>query len=159
MTFDPARQIHYRECKYCLSRLYQIQTSILPAMTISTEWVGLSTTGLLSISAGFAWDGPSGPTQDTPDTLRASLVHDALYDLLRRGLIGMELRATVDRLLRDILKEDQIACGILPDDGRADLWLAGVRLFAEGAAMAGGGDPVLVAPRDYIRVGDNEYRD
>ena len=28
---------------------------------------------------GYAWDGPSGPTIDTPDAMPASLVHDGLY--------------------------------------------------------------------------------
>ena len=43
--------------------------------------------GKLTIKAGFAWDGPSGPSIDTKAFIRASLVHDALYRLMSKGVI------------------------------------------------------------------------
>ena len=56
----------------------------------------------LAIWEGYAWDGASGPAIDTPSFMRASLVHDVLYQCMRRGRISRELRREADRLLRDI---------------------------------------------------------
>ena len=62
--------------------------------------------GELLISKGYVWDGPSGPTIDTKSFMRGSLVHDALYQLLREGAIGQELREYADRLLREMCLAD-----------------------------------------------------
>ena len=63
--------------------------------------------GLLIISAGYAWDGPSGITIDTKSFMRGSLFHDAVYQLLREGkLIIPDGRKLADKLLRAICIED-----------------------------------------------------
>ena len=41
----------------------------------------------LSISPGYAWDGASGPTFDTGNSMAASLVHDAGYQLIRNRVL------------------------------------------------------------------------
>lgn len=61
----------------------------------------------LTVSAGFIWDGASGPTLDTKATHRASMFHDALYKLLRKGLLPQARKATADKLLRDLMIEDR----------------------------------------------------
>ncbi|HUS89668.1 MAG TPA: hypothetical protein VMW91_10000, partial [Desulfosporosinus sp.] len=38
------------------------------------------------IHKGYAWDGPSGPTFDTPNFMLGSLVHDVFYQAMREGL-------------------------------------------------------------------------
>jgi hypothetical protein len=43
-------------------------------------------------SKGYAWNGPSGPTLDTRNFMRGSLVHDALYQLMREGRMDNGLR-------------------------------------------------------------------
>ena len=60
----------------------------------------------LWIFQGYAWDGPSGPTIDTKDSMRASLVHDALYQLIREGHLPQAYRKQADILLREIAIED-----------------------------------------------------
>lgn len=66
---------------------YQLPTGthiLLPIKGVALEVPGflkLHESGLLEISAGYAWDGPSGPTFDNPKTLFPSLVHDAIYQL------------------------------------------------------------------------------
>lgn len=45
-------------------------------------WVRLGQDGFLTVSAGYAWDGPS-VVPDFRSLMRASLAHDALYQLLR----------------------------------------------------------------------------
>ena len=64
------------------------------------------TAGGIIIKSGFEWDGASGPTVDTRNTMRASLVHDALYECIERGVIDARRRKDVDREFRIILKQD-----------------------------------------------------
>ena len=133
--------IHYRDgYKYQLCEPYQCQTPIRPAVTIHADYLHLTDTGLLGVEKGYAWDGPSGPTLDPPCSLRASLVHDALYQLLRECYLGHEWRAVTDRLFHTILIEDGMW------RPRAWYWYQGVRWGAGPAARPSGGRPVLVAP-------------
>lgn len=98
--------IRYRSLKaykYSLAETYSVYVGILPiGPPIYTDYLDLSREGVLKIRAGYAWDGPSGPAIDTKNFIRGSLVHDAGYQLLRRGLLPMEKRVEFDRLLRDV---------------------------------------------------------
>ena len=60
----------------------------------------------LTIYKGYAWDGPSGPTWDTENFMRGSLVHDALYQLLRAGVLPQSARRYADDLLREMCLSD-----------------------------------------------------
>jgi hypothetical protein len=61
----------------------------------------------LIVKQGYAWDGPSGPTIDTKNFMRGSLVHDALYQLCREGFLEKNTyRPIADRLLYDLVRED-----------------------------------------------------
>ena len=62
--------------------------------------------GSLTVYAEYAWDGPSGPTIDTANFMRGSLVHDALYQLMRRGLLPQSEREGADKAIRDLCIED-----------------------------------------------------
>lgn len=62
--------------------------------------------GDLVIHKGYAWDGPSGPTFDTPEFMRGSLVHDALYQLIEENVIPWGHRRMADRELWRICRED-----------------------------------------------------
>lgn len=59
----------------------------------------------LEFFAGYAWDGPSGPTIDTPSFMRGSLVHDGLYQLIREGLIPEAARKAADAELVAVCKD------------------------------------------------------
>ena len=61
---------------------------------------------ILSIKAGYAWDGVSGPTVDSKATMYPGLVHDALYQLIRLGILHQGSRKEADKLFRRLLKED-----------------------------------------------------
>jgi len=82
--------IRYRgDYKYQLADGYEINISIKPKTDSKTEFIDLDINGNLKVKKGYAWDGPSGPVIDTKENLRASLVHDALYQLMRhRKLIS-----------------------------------------------------------------------
>ena len=71
----------------------------------------------------YAWDGPSGPTIDTKNSLRASLVHDIFYQAIRNGVIPDSYRRLADKEFRLILKEDEMSFI------RRWIWWVGVRIF------------------------------
>jgi len=63
--------------------------------------------GYLTIHKGYAWDGPSGPAIDTRNFMRGSLIHDALYQLMREKQLDKTIyRKKADRLLQKICGED-----------------------------------------------------
>lgn len=62
--------------------------------------------GKMTIRKGYSWDGPSGPAIDTKNFMRGSLIHDALYQLLRGKVLPPHLRKRADEILRDICLED-----------------------------------------------------
>ena len=118
---------HYR---YTLFADYQHQTSLGIVLPVEIPPViALAINGLLTVRKGYAWDGPSGPTIDTPNFMRGSLVHDVLYQLMREELIPQEHREYADKLLREICLEDGMS------QIRAWVVYQGVRLGgASGAA-------------------------
>lgn len=94
-----------RGYKYQLMEDYLIETNFATD-DICTRFIHLFWNGELKIMTGYAWDGPSGPTIDTRTFMRGSLVHDALYQLMREGHLPQESRKYADDLLRKICLED-----------------------------------------------------
>lgn len=125
--------------KYQLAEDYGIQTDIIPPSPIHHDLFHFDGTGFLIVRKAYAWDGPSGPTIDTSDSMRGSLVHDVLYQMIGMGALPMEYREKADYLLYDILREDGMA------DFRAWAWLRAVRAFGHGPAAAEE-KPVKIAP-------------
>ena len=73
----------------------------------SGDWIRLETDGTLFIANGYSWDGASGPALDTPDFMRGSCAHDALYQLQKAGLLDRKLyRKEADELLLWLCKLD-----------------------------------------------------
>ncbi|MFA5387291.1 MAG: hypothetical protein WC322_02740 [Candidatus Paceibacterota bacterium] len=73
---------------------------------IQTKFISISLTGLMEFCYSYSWDGPSGPTYDSKDFMRASLIHDGGYQLIREGVIAPEARRLFDDELRRICLED-----------------------------------------------------
>ncbi len=90
--------------KYQLVKDYSIETVIVGSL-MDLDFLKLTPNGVLTIRDGYAWDGPSGPVIDSPDTMRASLVHDAVYQLLRSGL-DAKWKNAADELLYRLCIED-----------------------------------------------------
>ena len=102
-----ARPIHYREgLKYQLASDYTCNTGVIPPYYVAADYVSLDRHGNLWVRKGYAWDGPSGPTFDTRSVMRASLVHDAFFQLLRLGLLPESARPAIDAEYRRIAIED-----------------------------------------------------
>jgi len=126
--------------KYQLANSVSILTNIRPPSDIQTEFIALSKSGVLFIRKGYAWDGPSGPTIDTKSSMRASLIHDALYQLMREGHLGGYYRGAADEELYRLCIEDGMW------KWRAWLWRREVKKFAGFAACPSNNKEVLVAP-------------
>jgi hypothetical protein len=122
----------YRELhryKYQLMEDYTVQIDIKPEQDITFKFISLSTEGVLCIRENYAWDGPSGPTIDTRNFMRGSLVHDALYQLMRlKALDHKKCRKRADEILKEMCRDD----GMNPF--RAWYVYYAVHLFAGGAA-------------------------
>ncbi len=94
-----------RRYKYTLTEEYLYKAKIEVKEPCDLGLLAISPEGVLRIRPGYAWDGPSGPTIDTGNFMRASLVHDALYQLMRDEKIGQDQRPLADEILRDICLE------------------------------------------------------
>jgi len=92
--------------RYQLKKTYAYINDMLPAVMITTQYITLYANGRLVINKGYAWDGASGPVINTKSVARASLVHDALYQLIRTGVLKKEDRSTADKIFRQICIED-----------------------------------------------------
>lgn len=137
-----ADQIVYRGgYRYQTKAKYFTKVSIFPPAPVFNDFVQLHPDGSLIISSGYAWDGPSGPTVHTSNFMRASLVHDALYQLMREKLLPQQARLQADIELRRICREDGMS------RFRSTYVFWAVRLFGASAAEAGKLDGLLVAPR------------
>lgn len=128
--------------KYQLALQYRCQTGIYPrgGRTACPPFVTLTDRGELLVEPGYAWDGASGPVPDTRQNMRASLVHDALYQLLRLEYLQESLRKKVDALFRKMCQEDGVWWGM------PTLYYVGLRWFAGYAAHRDNARPMLSAP-------------
>ena len=118
---------------------YETRMSFDADISSIDAWVLLTSTGTITFKMTYAWDGPSGPTIDTLNFMRASLVHDGLYQLMRQEKIGLEYRKPADLLLRKICREDGMS--------RFRSWYVyqAVRFFGAGSARPGsdrGSEPI-----------------
>jgi len=107
-------------------------------LSIGTPFISLTRSGLLTIKAGYAWNGASGPTIDSKCSMRGSLVHDALYQLMGIYPDLLKFRLYADELLFIICKQDGMSAV------RAWLWKKAVNGFGEHAARTQ--DQILEAP-------------
>lgn len=134
------KRIKYRDgYKYQLAEDYEVSTKIFPSSDITTPFICLTIGGILTVKGGYAWDGPSGPTIDTKNFLRGSLVHDALYQLMRMKCLDCGWRPAADEELIRICKQDGMW-------GLRRWWvMRGVRFGGEGSA-AWQAEKILTAP-------------
>lgn len=89
--------------KYQLKETTSFNTNFRPKENISTHFISVKQSGLLIINKGYAWDGPSGPTYDDELFIKASLAHDALYQLMRMSLLKTESWRRADKTLERIV--------------------------------------------------------
>lgn len=141
INLDMTRIEYKKGYKYQLVGNYSMNTKIKPVDMVVTDFITLFTTGIIWIEKGYAWDGPSGPTFDTKNFMRGSLVHDALYQLMRQGLLPQSSRGEADQLLYDMIIEDGMS--------RLRAWWVykGVSLFGFSSADRHNAKRVYIAPK------------
>ncbi|PPC95250.1 MAG: hypothetical protein CTY33_00400 [Methylotenera sp.] len=79
--------------------------------------------GQVKVKAGFCWDGASGPTIDTLDSVCASLGHDVLYKLMGQRILPSTYKDEADQWFYLRLVNDGMV------GFRAFAWFKAVRLF------------------------------
>ncbi len=121
--------------KYQLLEEFSYQTTIT-GFEANHDFIQLREDGQLVIKKHYAWDGASGPTWDTKNSMRASLVHDAFYQLLRLESLPQSQIVPADQLFKKMLIEDGMS------KVRAWIWYRGLRLANGAAAKPGTQDPI-----------------
>jgi hypothetical protein len=160
--FDSCGQLRSSVVQYRDGGRYQVYADFyvpLPEMAgmVVEPWEGryleIDSQGNLRCRVGYAWDGPSGPALHTTCFMRPSLVHDALYELLRAGVAGDPGIAAFWRK-----RADAVMFRLGREDGmwwiRAWWTYLGVRAFGWWALW--GEDDVRVAPSAKHRRADWE---
>ena len=131
---------------------FKYQTPLRPARRIVLEFITLERDGRMLIRSGYAWDGASGPTIDTLDTIIASCVHDAGYALLETGGLDLEDdRRKIDQMFYDQLLKD----GMIPL--RAFAWFKAVRIAGGRYAQVGSGHKILRAPKPWSVIPPEQF--
>ena len=135
--------ISYKErYKYQLFEPYKTIIDIKPDKDITTDYIDFSKDGNLVIKKGYAWDGPSGPTIDTLNFMRGSLVHDALYQLMREEYLDKNMyREPADKLLQKMCKQDGMS------SLRAWWVYLGVHIGGDPSADPANKKPIIKAPQ------------
>lgn len=105
MTRRIKRIVFRRSPGFVLEHRMSVSTCVR-GYTVSAPHIHLQPCGTLTLSVGFEWDGPSGPTLKTLCTMRASAIHDALYRLMADGMIPRTERASADYELRRYMLKD-----------------------------------------------------
>lgn len=70
-----------------------------------TEYLAFSRGRVLTRN-GYHWDGPSGPVVHTTSWVRASLVHDILYQMMRLGWLSYAYRKHADDIMYELTRAD-----------------------------------------------------
>lgn len=121
-----------------LAKPYSFITSARPNKVVSYSFITLYPNGVCYLAAGFAWDGASGLLKQIQCLIRGSAEHDAIYRLIREGLLPPGFKAIADAELRT---------NVIKDGGtraEADIVYEAVTLF--GISALEGGNPVLSIP-------------
>ncbi len=126
--------------KYQLAETVSIQTPIT-GVRIKEEFFDLQENGVLTAYSGYAWDGASGPTIDTDDSMGPSLVHDVFCQAQRARQLDYEkYHAIVDAFFGRMCRD----CGMWKV--RAGAWHSAVAFADAGDPSQGVSNPVQEAP-------------
>lgn len=118
--------VYYHGYDYQLRQDAWFNTSVV-GYNIDTEYATLSVNGKLKVKKNFGSDGATG-IWDTKHVIPGSMVHDALYMLLRMGLLPRSERDNADRTLEAVCIESGMW------KWYAKIIYLGVKFFAAAAA-------------------------
>ena len=129
-----------RGYKYQVSKPYHIKLDIKPFKSIDLPFIKFDLEGNLTIITGYAWNGASGPTYDTLNSMIGSLIHDVIYQLIRLDKVDYACKEYADKLLHDICVEDGMF------SFRASYWLWAVLHFGSSSCLPSAEPKDEVAP-------------
>lgn len=92
--------------KYNLCSNYEYETGIKVAVPKKLKFLEITADGKLFMLKGYSWDGPSGVAVDTKTSMQGSLVHDALYQLMREKVLPQSDRKRADEILKEVCIDD-----------------------------------------------------
>lgn len=122
------------EAWWCLTGIKGAAARLVVGHILVAE---LRDNGFLIVHPGFVFDGPSGPTVDTPASLVFAIPHDALYRMARERKLDPSLRHAVD----DLADRCGRQAGMY--EWRLPLWHQALRKAA-GGAWSGEPEPEIV---------------
>jgi hypothetical protein len=91
--------------KYQVAEELDIWIDLKPVKRVDIPFGSLDIDGHMRVNAGYAWDGASGPTVDTDDSMTPSLVHDVLAQMMRAELLPQSFRLPSNEVFDTLLKE------------------------------------------------------
>lgn len=98
---------------------------------IHNDYCSLFTDGLIIGRKLYAYDGASGPTKDTKDTMHGALDHDIFWQLIEEGFLGEEWREVSNaHLKKQCIADSKL---LYPDKKLSHKFMRGVssvRFFA-----------------------------
>jgi hypothetical protein len=96
--------------KYVLNEDYVFtMPSYVPPLgrEVETKYLWFDGHTTFIMKQGYAWNGPSSPAITTKNFMRGSLIHDALYQMMRLGHLEKNTyRIHADHILYDAIRED-----------------------------------------------------
>lgn len=99
-------KVVYRDrMKYVTAKRHAYQTKVFPDNDIFTQFVTLLTCGVLLIDVGYAWNG-ANVVVDRRTNMRASLIHDALVQLIQDGKLDQKHKRDVDEEYYGVCRDD-----------------------------------------------------
>jgi len=107
---------------------------------IKSDFIELFANGSLIIRRGYAWDGASGPTCDSKNSMRGSLLHDAGYQLIREGLLPLDYKEYFDGAFYLQLRKDGM------NYLRVWIWYNAVYRFGKSSTLTENDRTILEAP-------------
>jgi hypothetical protein len=126
MTWTQSTECLYREiggAKQLCSE-FRFQLPVAPGYAGRSGFISFDKEGRVTVAPGYVWDGASGPTIDTPDTVCGSLGHDVMYELMRLG----KLSNFIYKPVADLWHYNRLRIDGMPDF-RAWAWYRAVQAF------------------------------
>lgn len=130
--------------EYTCGYKYQIRNEMrfrLPkefdGFDIDTGYIALRDC-VLTIRRGYAYNGASGPTFDTKNSMRPTAFHDAMYQLLVEQTLSRHLKPLIDELFQELLRQDGMSAI------RSAIWHRGVDRHGTNASIRNRN--IMVAP-------------
>lgn len=100
------KHIKHSKYKYKLIRSFVVKL-YLTGFSVNTRYCKLKNDGTLIIYNGYAWNGANF-VYDNIAVLRASLVHDCIYQLISENLIDKKYRNVADNIFINLCVEDGV---------------------------------------------------